>query len=84
MAEYEQSVLNFFPVFLDAYEAGVADGTVRPVPSPKLYYDGVCHALMALAQKLLRGEILATDGFDDAAELDLLLDMAESWLRREA
>ena len=83
MAEYEQSVLNFFPVFLDAYEAGVADGTVHPVPSPKLYYDGVCHALMALAQKLLRGEILATDGFDDAAELDLLLDMAESWLRRE-
>ena len=36
---------------------------------------------MALAQKLLRGEILQTDGFGDASELTLLLDMAERYLR---
>ena len=81
MAEYEQSVLNFYPVFLSAYETGIRDGTIRPIASPRLYYDSVCHAVMALAQKLLRGEILQADGFGDASELTLLQDMAERYLR---
>ncbi len=80
--EYEASVLNFYPVFLEAYEAGIADGTVRPIADPRLYYDSVCHAVMSLTQKMLRGEILATDGFQNSSELDLLLDMAERYLRR--
>lgn len=82
LREYEAGVLNFYPLFLSAYEAGLADGTVRTIEQPKLYYDSVCHAVMALAQKLLRGEILPSDGFSDQTELDLLLDMAEAYLRR--
>ena len=80
MAEYEAGVLNFFPVFFSSYEAGIRDGSIRPIASPRLYYDSVCHAVMALTQKLLRGEILQTDGFGDASELTLLLDMAERYL----
>ncbi len=82
LREYEAGVLNFYPVFLHAYEAGLADGSVRSVGSPRLWYDSVCHAVMALSQKLLRGEILSSDGFADAAEPDLLLDMALCYLRR--
>ena len=81
MAEYEQSVLNFYPVFLSAYEAGIRDGSIRPIASPRLFYDSVCHAVMALAQKLLRGEILEADGFGDESELRLLLDMAQRYLQ---
>lgn len=81
MAAYERSVLNFCPVFLSAYEAGVSDGSVRRIESPRLFYESVCHAVMALSQKLLRGEILAADGFGDAAELELLLDMAAAYLQ---
>ena len=81
LAEYEAGVLNFYPVFLSSYEAGIRDGSIRPIASPRLYYDSVCHAVMALAQKLLRGEILQTDGFGDASELTLLLDMAARYLR---
>ena len=81
LAEYEAGVLNFYPVFLSSYEAGIRDGSIRPIASPRLYYDSVCHAVMALAQKLLRGEILQTDGFGDASELTLLQDMAERYLR---
>ena len=69
------------PAVLAEYEAGIRDGSIRPIASPRLYYDSVCHAVMALAQKLLRGEILQTDGFGDASELTLLLDMAERYLR---
>ena len=80
---YEKSVLNFYPVFLGAYEAGIDDGSVRPIPEPRLFYDAVCHAVMALSQKQLRGEIIAADGFGDSAELDLLLDMALRYLIKE-
>jgi len=84
MAEYEASVLNFYPVFLAAYEAGVRDGTIRPIEAPRLFYESVCHAVMALAQKLLQGEILEADGFGDERELRLLLDMAERYLRAQS
>ena len=83
LAEYEQSVLNFYPVFLASYEAGLADGSVRAIEDPRRYYEAVCHAVMSLSQKLLRGEILPADGFSGPAELDLLLDMAARYLRRE-
>lgn len=82
LAEYEQSVLNFYPVFLGSYEAGLADGSVRPIADPRRYYEAVCHAVMSLSQKLLRGEILPADGFSGPGELDLLLDMAAHYLRR--
>jgi len=81
MAEYEQSVLNFYPVFLSAYETGIRDGTIRPIASPRLFYNSVCHAVMALSQKLLGGEILEADGMADERELRLLLEMAERYLR---
>ena len=83
LREYEASVLNFFPVFLGAYETGLRDGSVRQIADPRLFYDSVCHAVMALTQKLLRGEILAADGFGDSAELDLLLDMAARYLQKQ-
>ena len=82
LRDYEQSVLNFYPVFLASYEAGLQDATVRQIEDPRLYYDAVCHAVMALTQKLLRGDILPADGFSDSAELELLLDMAVRYLRR--
>ena len=83
MAEYEANVMDFYPVFLASYEAGIRDGTIRVIEAPRLFYDSVCHAVMALAQKLLRGEILETDGFGDDSELRLLLDMAERYLRAQ-
>ena len=82
LAEYEQSVLNFYPVFLASYEAGLRDGSVRGIENPRRYYEAVCHGAMALSQKLLRGEILPADGFSGPGELDLLLDMAARYLRR--
>ncbi len=80
LREYERNVLNFYPVFLSSYETGIRDGSVRRIGDPRLFYDAVCHAVMALTQKLLRGEILSADGFSDSSELDLLLDMAARYL----
>ena len=83
LREYEANVLNFYPVFLHAYETGLADGSVRRIDDPRLFYDTVCHAVMSLTQKLLRGEILPEEGFSAAAELEQMLDLAERYLRAE-
>ncbi len=83
LREYERNVLNFYPVFLSSYEKGLRDASVRPIGDPRLFYDAVCHAVMSLTQKHLRGEILSADGFSDSSELDLLLDMAADYLRAE-
>ena len=83
LQEYEKSVLNFYPVFLASYEAGLRDGSVRKIAEPRLYYEAVCHAVMSLSQKLLQGDILPADGFADTVELELLLDMAARYLRRD-
>ena len=83
LAEYESRVLDFYPVFLSSYEAGIADGSVKRIPSPELYYTTVCHGVFSLAQKLLRGEILPGDGFSGTVEVDYLIDMAADYLRND-
>ena len=82
LAQYERSVLDFYPLFESAYQTGIFDGSVRRIADPKAFYETVCHAAIALSQKLLRGEILSADGFCDAREIDLLLEMAARYLRK--
>ncbi len=83
LAEYEKSILNFYPHFLRAFQKGLADGSIRKDADPQLFYDTVNHAMMALSQKLLRGEILGQDRFGGSDEPDLLLTIALSWLAAE-
>jgi len=81
LAEYEASILDIYPRFLGSFRRGVRDGSVRSDVDPKQYYDTVNHALMALSQKLLRGEILLGDSFRDSPEPELLLTIVTDWLR---
>ena len=81
LAEYERSILNFYPHFLRAFEKGITDGSVRPDADPQIFYDTVNHAMMSLSQKLLRGEILGQDRFLGSQEPELLLTMALGWLQ---
>ncbi len=83
LCEYEDSVLDFYPLFLRAYNDGIADRTVRPIEDPKLFYDTVCHAAVALSQKLLRGMILSADAFSAPREIDSLLAVAADYLRNK-
>ena len=83
LAEYEESIMDLYPRFLDSFNRGVEDGSVRGDVRPKEFYDTVNHAVMALSQKLLRGEILQGDSFRDSREPELLLRMASDYLRAE-
>ena len=81
LSQYEKSILDFYPHFLRSFEAGLADGSVRAGLDPRAYYETVNHAVMALAQKLLRGEILGGDRFAGSQEPELLLKMALAYIR---
>lgn len=81
---YERSVINFYPFFEKAYQAGLEDGTVREVENFQLCYTTYAHALMELSKKLMQGELLPSDNFSNASqELTLLIETAVYYLRKE-
>ena len=85
LAEYERSVINFYPVFERAFNKGIADGTVRDSVDPKLFYITQAHCLMEMCKKFINGEILPSDDFSDAErELETLIDCAVSYIENAA
>jgi len=81
---YEKSVINFYPFFEKAYQAGLEDGTVRELENFQLCYLTYAHALMQLATKLMQGELLPSDNFSNASqELSLLIETAVYYLRKD-
>ena len=79
---YGREVDSFYLIFADAYQLGLQDGSVaREVDFP-VFYRSVAHALMGVAQKLARGEVIPSDDFSAGAqELECIVDMAVRALR---
>ena len=79
---YGREVDSFYLIFADAYQLGLQDGSVaREVDFP-VFYRSVAHALMGVAQKLARGEVIPSDDFSTGAqELECIVDMAVRALR---
>lgn len=86
LSRYGGKIDSFYLIFEDAYLMGRADGSiVREVDFP-VFYRAVAHALMGVAGKLVRGEVIPSDDFSEArgaAELACLVDMAVTSLRAE-
>jgi AcrR family transcriptional regulator len=82
VAAYGCEVDSFYLIFADAYQLGLQDGSVaREVDFP-VFYRSVAHALMGVAQKLARGEVIPSDDFSTGAqELECIVDMAVRALR---
>ena len=82
VAAYGREVDSFYLIFADAYQLGLQDGSVaREVDFP-VFYRSVAHALMGVAQKLARGEVIPSDDFSSGAqELVCIVDMAVRALR---
>lgn len=81
LLEYEKSIVNFFTPVLESCEKGKKDGTVRKEADISSVYFSVTHALVAVCQKFIRGEILPSDDFSEAEkEIDTLLEITASYL----
>ncbi len=77
MKEYAEQLDSFYPVFADSYELGVQDGSVCPGIDFRTFYLALSHALISMAQKLRRGEVLESDDFSSGIdELRMIVNMA--------
>ena len=79
---YAQMLGGAYPHFEEAYRLGVADGSIARETDFALFYRSVAHALVCVASKLSRGEVLPSDDFSHARdELACIIDMAIRSLR---
>ena len=82
LAEYESSVIDFYPMLESAYAKGCEDGTVRQGVDFGLFYKTFAHALTELCKKFIGGEILPSDDFSSAKkELEMLIGTAVYYLK---
>lgn len=76
---YAQSVEMPYAHFEQAYLLGRRDGSIGRETDFALFYRSVAHALLSVAGKLSRGEVLPSDDFSGGAskdELGCLVDIA--------
>lgn len=81
LENYDQSIVDFYPVLERAYIKGVEDGSVRKDLDFKHFYLAYAHSLMELCKKFIGGEILPSDDFSDGVkELEILIESAVYYL----
>lgn len=84
MENYRESIMDFYPLFEDAYKTGVRDGSLRADVDFKTMYLSVTHSLMQLSEKFARGSVF--EGEEDLAEgeLDFMIGMAVEYIAAKA
>ncbi len=81
LADYEQIITTLYRYYSDAFDCGLADGSVKSGIDKKQFYLTCNHALMAVVQKLVSGEILSQDDFADSTEVDVMTDIFLSYIK---
>lgn len=83
MEEYQDSVMDFYTLFEDAYLTGIRDGSLRSGIDFKTMYLSVTHALMLMSEKSARGDIFAGENESVESELEFMIEMAISYIGSE-
>ena len=80
---YEAVVGQYEKVYMQAYEEGLKDGSIKPQKDIKIFYFSTTHALLELCKKLsIRKAVLAQDKVvDKSAQVECLIDITLSSLR---
>ena len=80
MEEYRKSVMDFYPLFEEAYKKGAADGSLRKdIDFPTMYLS-VTHSLMQLSEKFARGAIFEGEQELAEQEIDFMINMATDYI----
>ena len=81
--EYADSIDRFKDAFFASYRDGVADGSVKELSDPELFYYTTAHALISLCKKLAsEGALIRQDAaLDRSAEVETLIEIILSSLR---
>ena len=72
---YEEGIDQFKDIFLEAYELGLKDKTIKKIDNIESFYFATTHALMGLCKKLADKDIIAQDKtLDKGREIEVLID----------
>ena len=81
LADYEKLFALLYEYFSEAFDLGIADGSIRSDVDRRVFYLTCNHALMAVVQKLVSGEILEQDDFADSTEVDVMTNIFMSYIK---
>lgn len=84
LKEYDQIILQVYPLFENAYHKGLDDNTIREIDDFKSFYFSMNHSLLSLCFKIIAtGDILFSDEItSNNKELTYLIDTFIYYLKR--
>lgn len=84
LIQYQNSIMNIYPFFEQAFNKGIQDKTVRSDINFYLIYTSLSHALMSQCEHFIAGEILPGDDFSLAeSEISTIIDMGLEFIKNK-
>ena len=75
LENYEYTLLPYMEIFLDAYEKGLIDKSIKMVDDIKLFYITTTHALMGLCKKLTVDSVVLKQDSYGKEEVEMLINI---------
>ena len=75
LENYEYTLLPYMEIFLDAYEKGLIDKSIRKVDDIRLFYITTTHALMGLCKKLTVDSVVLNQDKYGIEEVEMLINI---------
>ena len=74
--EYEHEIQNYKELFINAYNKGISDGSIKKRDNIDLFYYSTTHALLSLCKGLSNKEVLSLDeNTNKEGEINTLIDI---------
>ena len=81
LENYEYTLLPYMEIFLDAYEKGLIDKSIKMVDDIKLFYITTTHALMGLCKKLTVDSVVLKQDSYGKEEVEMLINIIKYSLK---
>ena len=75
LENYEYTLLPYMEIFLDAYEKGLIDKSIKMVDDIRLFYITTTHALMGLCKKLTVDSVVLKQDKYGIEEVEMLINI---------
>ena len=75
LENYEYTLLPYMEIFLDAYEKGLIDKSIKKVDDIRLFYITTTHALMGLCKKLTVDSVVLKQDKYGIEEVEMLINI---------
>ena len=83
LVEYEKKLVLFYEVFMNGFNKGIDDGSIKRIEDINLFYLTTTHALMGLCKKLASDDILIQDEkINKANEIKMLIDIIMNSIKK--